>query len=113
MGAAILGGGSGALGLGVAVFFHATDGLPVAALLAYTGALPVLAAPLGLHSALRSRSRARRAALLVLAAVLTLAGAPMAVVFSIGGFLALASAFGYLAALCPPRDVLNRLDPRL
>lgn len=115
MGSALLGGGCGIVGLGLAVYFHAAgEGYAetAVALFAYSSLLPVLGAVVGLHAALRSRSRLARRALLVAASVLTLAGAPMVVVFSVGGMLAVLAALGYLAALCSPRDVLRKLDPR-
>ena len=113
MGAAILGGGCGAVGFGFAVYFHATQGLADVAPYAYTSLLPVVGAPIGLHAALRSRSRLARRTLLAAAAALTLAGAPMVVVFSVGGMLTFLAALGYLAALCNPRDLFGKLDPRL
>ncbi len=115
MGAALLGGGVGAIGLGLTAYVHATEGTEefAAAPYGYLALLAVLAAPVGLHAAMRSRSRVWRSALLVAAAVLTLGGSLMAAAFPVGGVLAFAAALGYLAALCSPRALLARLDPRL
>ncbi len=115
IGAAVLGGGGGAVGFGLVVFFQATEGFESSTvqLLAYTSLLPVVAAPIGLHAALRSRPRAARRALLTLAAALTLAGTPVLFVFSIGGLTALVSGLCYLAATGNPRELIRKLDPRL
>ncbi len=114
IGAAVLGGGGGMIGLVLVASFEAKEGFDssIVQLLAYTSLLPVLAAPIGLHAALRSSSQAGRRALLAFAAALTLAGMPVVVVFSIGGVTALVSGLCYLAATGNPREILRKLDPR-
>ncbi len=113
IGASLLGGGSGAVVFGIIAYFHATQGVEGALLYGGLSLLAALAAPIGLHAALRSRSRALRGALLVAAAAFTLGGSLMVAVFPVGGALAFVASLCYLGALCNPRSILGKLDPRL
>mgnify|MGYP001469650816 CR=1 FL=1 len=115
LGGAVLGGGVGLVGLGLISFFEITEGFQntTARLAGFSAVLPVVAAPIALLAVLRPRLGRIRGALLVCASVISLAGAPTAVVFSIGGLTAVLSGLCYLVGLGSPRALIRKFDPRL
>ena len=114
LGGAALGGGVGAVGLGLAAYFQVAEGFEgiAAPLIAASAALPVAAALAAGHAVFRVRGRAARRRLLVLAALLSLGGVPAGAFFLIGGLASLIAALCYLSGLGEPRALLRRLDPR-
>lgn len=114
LGGAVLGGGVGAVGVGLAAFFQLTEGFEgiAAQLIAASTALPPAAAVAAGHAVLRARSRASRRRLLLLAAVISLGGVPAGAFFLIGGLTPLLAGLCYLSGLGEPRALLRKLDPR-
>jgi hypothetical protein len=110
---AVLGGGIGAVGVGLFVFFMATNEVGGGVvMLGITSLFPVIAALISLRVVVRPTSGTARRLLLALAACLSVGGLPVVVVFLIGGLTAVLAAACYLAGLGQPRTLISKLDPR-
>ena len=110
LGGAILGGGVGAITLGLFIVSGVRDGFNA---LLFTG-LPLLMVAGGLLAARATRTPhgKMRSAMLLAAAALLLVGAVSGATFVIAGAAGLLAATCCLVALGNPRALLRRMDPR-